>query len=51
MSQPEAKPRTRIRPSLDVKEPPMYKVIYINDSQTSMGFVIDSLIEYFDNWK
>lgn len=48
MSQPEAKPRTRIRPSLDVKEPPMYKVIYINDSQTSMGFVIDSLIEYFD---
>ena len=25
----------------------MYKVIYINDSQTSMQFVIESLIGYF----
>jgi ATP-dependent Clp protease adaptor protein ClpS len=48
MAQPETKTRTLIRPTLDIKEPPMYKVIYINDTQTSMGFVIDSLIEYFD---
>jgi len=32
----------------DVKEPNMYKVIYINDNQTSMQFVIDSLVGYFD---
>jgi len=32
----------------DVKEPNMYKVIYINDNQTSMQFVIESLVGYFD---
>ena len=31
-----------------VKEPPLFKVIYINDNTTSMEFVIDSLIEFFD---
>lgn len=40
--------RTRIRPSEAVKEPPMFKVVYLNDNQTSMEFVIESLIEYFD---
>jgi ATP-dependent Clp protease adaptor protein ClpS len=30
-----------------VKEPAMYKVIYINDEQTSMQFVMDSLMDYF----
>jgi ATP-dependent Clp protease adaptor protein ClpS len=48
MAQTETKPRTKIQPNLDIKEPPMYKVIYINDNQTSMGFVIESLIQYFD---
>ena len=46
MSQSETK--TRIKPSEAVKEPPMYKVIYINDSTTSMEFVVGSLIEFFD---
>ena len=40
--------RTRIKPSEAVKEPPMFKVIYLNDNQTTMDFVVDSLIEYFD---
>lgn len=40
--------RTRIRPSDAVKEPPMFKVVYLNDNTTSMEFVIESLIEYFD---
>lgn len=31
----------------DIKEPPLFKVIYINDNQTSMEFVIESLIEHF----
>ena len=26
----------------------MYRVIYINDNQTSMEFVIESLIQHFD---
>lgn len=26
----------------------MYRVIYINDSQTTMEFVIDSLMEFFN---
>lgn len=32
----------------DLKEPPMFKVIYINDNKTPMGFVIETLIEHFD---
>jgi ATP-dependent Clp protease adaptor protein ClpS len=27
---------------------PMFKVIYINDNKTTMEFVVDSLVEYFD---
>jgi ATP-dependent Clp protease adaptor protein ClpS len=37
----------QVKPIIELKEPSMYKVIYINDSQTSMQFVVDSLIEYF----
>ena len=39
---------TRIKPSEAVKEPPMFKVIYLNDNQTTMDFVIESLVEFFD---
>jgi len=38
----------QVQVNLDVQEPNMYKVIYINDNQTSMEFVIDSLVGYFD---
>jgi len=37
---------TEVRTTL--KEPPMFKIIYINDSQTSMEFVIETLIDFFD---
>ena len=46
MSQAEAK--TKIKPNMQIAEPPMFRVIYINDPQTSMDFVISSLIEYFE---
>ena len=46
MSQSETS--TRIKINEAVKEPPMYKVIYINDNQTTMEFVVESLIEFFD---
>ncbi len=45
---PQSDIRTRIKPLESVKEPPMYRVVYINDNQTSMEFVVESLIEYFD---
>lgn len=47
MAQTEAKSRTRTQEV--VHEPPRFKVIYINDNQTSMEFVIESLMEYFDH--
>ena len=46
MPQTEANVRTKTFEQL--KEPSMFKVIYLNDSQTSMEFVIESLMEYFD---
>lgn len=45
---PQSETRTRIKPSEAVKEPPMYRVVYINDNQTTMEFVIESLVEFFD---
>lgn len=38
----------KIQPNVALQEPPMFKVIYLNDDHTSMEFVIDSLIGYFD---
>ena len=46
MAQSES--RTRIKPAEALKEPPMFKVVYLNDNQTSMEFVIGSLVEFFD---
>lgn len=39
---------TKIKPNLNIAEPPMFRVIYINDSQTSMEFVVNSLVEHFE---
>ena len=40
--------KTRIKPLEAIKEPPMYRVVYLNDNQTTYEFVIESLIEYFN---
>lgn len=45
---PNADTKAKIKPNLGLKEPPMYKIIYINDEVTSMEFVINTLIEYFN---
>lgn len=45
---PNAEVNTKIKPNLGLKEPPLFKIIYINDDRTSMEFVIGSLIEYFN---
>lgn len=39
---------TRTKTDTFLKEPPMFKVIYLNDDRTSVEFVIDSLIEHFE---
>lgn len=46
MPQPDTKTATRTR--TDIKEPPLFRVIYMNDDTTSIDFVIASLIEHFD---
>ena len=46
MAQSETK--TRIKPSEAVKEPPLYRVVYLNDNQTTYEFVVETLIDYFD---
>ncbi len=38
--------KTKIDTSLS--EPPMFKVIYLNDNQTTMEFVIETLMEFFN---
>ena len=46
MSNVEAATITRTKKA--IKEPPLYRVIYINDNTTTMKFVVESLIEFFD---
>ena len=46
MSKTELK--TTIKPNLSLTEPPLFKIIYLNDEVTSMEFVVGSLIEYFN---
>jgi ATP-dependent Clp protease adaptor protein ClpS len=40
--------KVKIKPNIALKEPPMYKIIYMNDDVTSMEFVVESLIDYFN---
>lgn len=39
---------SRTKSQVELQEPPMFKVIYLNDNQTSMEFVIESLIDVFN---
>ena len=45
---PQSETRTRIKPLEAVKEPPLFRVVYLNDNQTTMEFVVETLINYFD---
>ena len=38
---------TKTKSLVQVKEPPKYKVIYLNDDTTSMEFVVESLVVVF----
>lgn len=39
---------TRVEINHDLKEPSLYKVIYLNDNATTMEFVVESLMNFFD---
>ena len=40
--------KIKINPNTALAEPPLYRVIYMNDEVTSMNFVVNSLIGYFN---
>ena len=40
--------KSKIKPNITLQEPPLFKIIYLNDDVTSMEFVIHTLIEYFN---
>ena len=39
---------TRPDVNQEIKEPPLFKVIYLNDDGTTMEFVVETLIDFFD---
>lgn len=39
---------TKIKVNTQLKEPPMFRVIYLNDNATTMEFVVESLMQFFD---
>ena len=45
---PNADTKSKIKPDISLREPPLFRIIYINDEVTSMEFVVSSLVEYFD---
>jgi ATP-dependent Clp protease adaptor protein ClpS len=46
MSQPDA--AVKIHVNTELREPPLFRVIYLNDNQTTMEFVVQSLIDFFE---
>ena len=48
MAQAQSDTQVTIKPNLKLTEPPLYKVIYMNDDQTTMDFVVRSLIDHFN---
>ena len=37
----------KTKPIVEIKEPPLFKVIYINDDVTTVEFVVESLVTVF----
>jgi ATP-dependent Clp protease adaptor protein ClpS len=44
MPQAETKTKTKV----NIQEPPLFRIIYLNDDKTTMEFVVTSLIEHFE---
>ena len=39
---------TVIKSKVELREPPLFKIIYLNDTKTSVDFVVESLITHFE---
>ena len=39
---------TITKPIVGLQEPPMFKIIYLNDKLTTIEFVVDTLISFFN---
>lgn len=48
LAMPQADSSTKTKTNTALKEPPMFKVIFLNDNQTSMEFVIETLVDFFN---
>lgn len=40
--------KNQIEVNYQLQEPPLFKVIYVNDDTTPMDFVVESLIDHFE---
>lgn len=40
--------RTKTKTGTALREPPMFRVIYLNDDKTTLDFVISSLVAHFN---
>ena len=47
MSQAEPNTKIKVQVNTQLKEPSLFKLIYINDNETAMEFVIKTLMEIF----
>lgn len=48
MPQHNAETKQKIKPNMNLQEPPLFRIIYLNDDVTSMEFVVNSLIQFFN---
>lgn len=48
MAQIEVSKKIGSRTAQQVKEPSLFRVIYLNDDETTADFVVDSLVQHFD---
>ena len=45
---PQVEVKQKVQSEIKVQEPPMFKVIYVNDEKTTVEFVIETLMEIFN---
>jgi len=43
-----AEVNTISKSKVDLREPPLFKIIYLNDNKTAVDFVVESLIQHFE---
>lgn len=48
MAQTHTDSQVKIKQNTSIAEPPLFKVIYVNDDLTTMEFVVTSLIDHFN---